>query len=154
MRSTMRSDYNSSGINFFKKARFGTGINFKNDNIIKKDFSKSAIKFNEKENHYSNDALAEREKLQEAIENQLKSNDFDNQQFRELMGTYAKKQGYFDPKYMEDLLNIRKIEPVHIMKGISEIKNKIDLLDLKEHYMDCFLSIGKYEQGATLNKIK
>lgn len=56
---------------------------------------------------------------------------------------------------LEDLLNFnKKIEPIHLMKGINEIKNKIENCDLKEKYMDNFLSIGKFEQGNTLVSVK
>jgi hypothetical protein len=155
MRSTIRTDnINSSAINFFKKAKFGMEMDFKGEDQ-KKEFLRSNTKLAEKDNNYYElQMLGEKEKLQEAIETQLRSKDFDNLQFRQLMADYAKKHSHFEPKYIEDLINTRKIEPVHIMKGIAEIKNKIDYLDLKETYMDSFLSIGKFEQGATLMKIK
>ena len=154
MRSTIRTEnINASAINFFKKPRFGSDVDFKNDDI-KKDFSKSNTKILERENTYALELLSEKEKLQEAIETHLKTKEFDSPQFRELMANYAKKHSHFEPKYIEDLINTRKIEPIHIMKGIGDIKHKIDYLDLKENYMDSFLSIGKFEQGATLMKIK
>jgi len=155
MRSTIRTDnINSSAINFFKKAKFGTEMDF-NGEDQKKELLRTNTKLVEKDNNYYDLLLlGEKEKLQEAIETQLRNKDFDNLQFRQLMGNYAKKHSHFEPKYIEDLINTRKIEPVHIMKGIAEIKNKIDYLDLKETYMDSFLSIGKFEQGATLMKIK
>lgn len=155
MRSTVRTDNkNTSAINFFKKGKFGMEMDFKGDDS-KKDFLSTSTKFQEKDNNYYDlQSLGEKEKLQEAIDNHLRTKDFDCVQFRELMGNYAKKHSHFEPKYIEDLINTRKIEPVHIMKGIAEIKNKIDYLDLRENYMDSFLSIGRFEQGATLMKIK
>lgn len=155
MRSTMRTEnINASAINFFKKGKYGAEMDLKGEEA-KKDFMHKSTKFIEKENNYYDlQLLSEKEKLLEAIEAHLRTKDFDNPQFRELMANYAKKHSHFEPKYIEDLINTRKIEPVHIMKGISEIKNKIDYLDLRENYMDSFLSIGKFEQGATLMKIK
>ena len=121
----------------------------------KKDLMVTNAKFSEKDNiYYELQTLGEKEKLEEGIETHLRTKDFDSQQFSELMGNYAKKHSHFESKYIEDLINTRKIEPMHIMKGIADIKNKIDYLDLRENYMDSFLSIGKFEQGATLMKIK
>lgn len=155
MRSTIRTEnVNTSAINFFKKGKFSGDIELKGEDA-KRDLSQTNTKFLEKDNNYYDlQLLAEKEKLQEAIETHLRSKDFDCPQFRELMANYTKKHSHFEPKYVEDLINTRKIEPVHIMKGIADIKNKIDYLDLKENYMDSFLSIGKFEQGATLMKIK
>jgi hypothetical protein len=155
MRSTMKSEnINVSSINFFKKGKYGAEMELKGEEA-KKDLMRTSTKFLEKDNNYYDlQLLGEKEKQQEAIEAHLRTKDFDNAQFRELMGIYAKKHSHFEPKFIEDLINTRKIEPGHIMKGIAEIKNKIDYLDLRETYMDSFLSIGKFEQGATLIKIK
>lgn len=151
MHSTIRTDNkNSSSINFFKRSRFGD--EFMNEDK-RKELLKANSKFSEKDNFFS-ELLNEKEKLQETLENHLKTKDIDSAAFREIMLNYGKKYSHYDAKIVEDLLNTRKIEPIHIMKGIGEIKHKIDYLDLKENYMDSFLSIGKFEQGATLMKIK
>jgi len=106
------------------------------------------------DDNFSNEYLADKEKLQEAIESHLKSKDIDNEQFKELMVAYGKKYSHFEEKHIEDLINTRRVEATNIMKGIENIKHKIDYLDLKETYLDSFLSIGKFDQGATLMKIK
>ncbi len=150
MRSTARTNnVNSSSINFYKK-----NGEFKNDDHNKYEFSKTTNKFMEKDFYHAGELLAEKEKLQETIENLLKNKDLDNPQFKDLMATYVKKHSHYESKYVEDIMNTRKIEPIQIMKGIGDIKHKIDYLDLKENYLDSFLSIGKFEQGATLMKIK
>lgn len=119
-----------------------------------KDFSRTNIGFVNKEQTSFNESLADKEKLQEAIEAHLKSKDIDNKQFKDLMVAYGKRYSHFDSSHIEDLINTRRVEPTHIMKGIGDIKHKIDYLDLKETYFDSFLSIGKFDQGATLMKIK
>jgi len=151
----LRSECLSANVNntFKKMPRFRPDKELKSGDL-KQEFSKTNSKFFEKNNIYTIEMLSEKERLQEAIENHLKTKEFDSQQFRDLMNTYCKKFSPFDPKFIEELINNRKIEPINIMKGLNEIKNKIELLDIKENYMDSFLSIGKFEQGATLNKIK
>jgi hypothetical protein len=154
--------------------------NNKNLNIIK---AKGNLRYMEKDNNISNqnqnpnnnnnhnqnlnssinlninfnnnsEFLDNKEKIQEAIESHLKSKDIDNDQFKELMVAYGKKYSNFEEKHIEDLINTRRIEVTNIMKGIGDIKHKIDYLDLKETYLDSFLSIGIFDQGATLMKVK
>ena len=104
---------------------------------------------------FSLENLQEKEKLQENLENHMKNNDIDSAQFKDLMVKYGKKFAGLEEKQIEDLIGTRKVEQYNnIMKGIGDIKYKIDYLDLKETYLDSFLSIGKFDQGATLMKIK
>lgn len=120
----------------------------------RKNVSQTQTKLKEKEVYNTAEMLLEKEKLQDAIENYMKTKDIDDNDFKELMKAYGKKYSHYEPKQIEDLLNTRKVESVSIMKGIGDIKHKIDYLDLKEAYLDSFLGIGKFDQGATLVKIK
>ena len=157
MSSTVRTQdmiYNgNTNVNFYKKLKNLSEIDFKTDEN-KKDYSKTPNKFNEKDNLIYSDFLSDREKLQDQIDNHLKSRDIDSNQFKNLMGNYMKKFMHIDEKNTEEILHPRKIEPIQLMKGIESLKNKIFNVDLKETYMDKFLSIGKFDQGATLIKIK
>ena len=47
---------------------------------------------------------------------------------------HIKKYSNFEEKHIEDLINTRRIEVTNIMKGIGDIKHKIDYLDLKQLY--------------------
>jgi hypothetical protein len=109
---------------------------------LEKENSNSVIEF-----------IDNREKLQEAIESQLRSKEIDNEQFKALMIAYGKKYSHFDQRQIEELIDL-KIEAPQIMKSIDDIKHRIYYLDLKETYLDSFLSIGKFDQGATLTKVK
>jgi hypothetical protein len=124
------------------------------ENNISNINTNSNINFNLNSNYNANEYLDNKEKIQEAIDLHLKSKDIDNDQFKELMFAYGKKYSNFEEKYIEDLINTRRIEVNNIMKGIGDIKHKIDYLDLKETYLDSFLSIGIFDQGATLMKVK
>ena len=126
--------------------------------IKKEDYSKDVLntnaKFQEKD-YFSLEYLQEKEKLQVTLENQMKNNDIESEYFKELMIKYGKKFTTLEEKQIDELINTRKVEQYsNIMKGIGDIKHKIDYLDMKETYLDSFLSIGKFEQGATLMKIK
>ena len=126
--------------------------------IKKEDYSKDVLntnaKFQEKD-YFSLEYLQEKEKLQVTLENQMKNNDIESEYFKELMIKYGKKFTTLEEKQIDELINTRKVEQYsNIMKGIGDIKHKIDYLDMKETYLDSFLSIGKFDQGATLMKIK
>lgn len=128
-------------------------INTKRKEII----SNNNTRYNDRDfshNNFSNEYFNDKEKYQEMIEAQLRNKDIDNDQFKDLMIAYGKKYSHYEDKYLEELINMRRIEATNIMKGIGDIKHKIDYLDLKETYLDSFLSIGKFDQGATLMKIK
>jgi len=135
------------------KIKFPKESESKNEDY-KKDILYTNTKLQEKD-FYTQESLLEKENLQENLDNHMKNNDIDSESFKELMKKYGNKFTNFEEKQIEDLINTRKVEQhSNIMKGIGEIKHKIDYLDLKETYLDSFLSIGKFDQGATLMKIK
>ena len=135
------------------KLKFADDLESKNEDFIK-ELSYTNNKLPEKDS-FVVENLLEKEKIQETLESFMKNNDIDSEGFKEVMLRYGKKFAGLEEKQIDDLLNTRKNEQYsNIMKSIGDIKHKIDYLDLKETYLDSFLSIGKFDQGATLMKIK
>ena len=68
--------------------------------------------------------------------------------------SYTKKFSNTEVKIVEEMINNIRIDPVMQMKGINDLKNKIDFLDISDKYKDYFYQLGRYEQGNNLIYVK
>lgn len=71
---------------------------------------------------------------------------------KEIASNYFRKILQYDEKSVEDFFN-KKIEPISIMKSITEIKSKVDFYNVPERFRIQYNGVSSYDGNTNLNRV-
>jgi hypothetical protein len=77
---------------------------------------------------------------------------YDSINVKDIASNYFRRILQYDDKSIEDFFN-KKIEPVSIMKSISEIKSKVDFYNVPERFRMQYNGASSYDGNANLSKV-